>query len=257
MKNIHLLITGPIRPNINYINYIIHYFKQMIHNNVIVFLCYWKDKNIDKNMIKNVDYIFEEEEPNDDEIFKEITGRTIQQRQLNPKIEHWTPRIYKMFHGIKKMIHYIDNNSLIQDNDIVLRIRTDLFVEECDYKIFNILLQNIKNDTFYNKFRGHTCDWFSISTYNVFKKIWYIKNNSDYNIIINKLFNAEAIITYKSKINNIHLMNLGKIIKLCICRKYDNKNNPDLVNGEKKSNTKKLIILDNQTFFLSHVGLGK
>jgi len=228
MTNINLLITGPIRPNIDYIDYIINYFKKLISHNVIVFLCYWENEKIDKTLIKNVDYLFNEYEPEDKEIFEKISSRTLQQRQLHPNIEHWTPRIYKMFYGIKQLVNKIDNKSLINDNDIVLRIRTDLYVEACNFKSFNDLLNNTEKNTIYNRIRKHTCDWFSISTYDIFKKIWYIENDDQYNDIIKKLYNAEAIITYKSKLNKVDIVNINNIIELCICRNYNDKNNPGL-----------------------------
>lgn len=222
MTKINLLISGPIRPNIDYINYLISRFKNLINYDIIIFLCYWKNTEIDQNLIKNVDYIIIEDEPEDKEIYKKITSRTIQQNDIYPKIEHWTPKIYKMFYGIKKMIEHIDNNLLIDDNDIVLRIRTDLYIDDCDFIKFNNLLNYIKKNTIYNRTRGCTCDWFSISFYNTFKKIWYIENDNQYNEIIKNLYNAEGIITYKSKLNNINIVDINDIIKLCICRKFKN-----------------------------------
>ena len=55
MTNIHLLITGPIRPNIKYVNLLINKLKKLINENVLVYLCYWDYKTIDKNLIENVD----------------------------------------------------------------------------------------------------------------------------------------------------------------------------------------------------------
>ena len=133
-----------------------------------------------------------------------------------------------MFYGIKQLVNKIDNKLLINDNDIVLRIRTDLYVEDCNFKNFNDLLNNIEKNTIYNRIRKHDCDWFSISTYDIFKKIWYIENDDKYNNIIKHLYNAEEIISYKSKLNKVDKVNISNIIKLCICRNYNDKNNPEL-----------------------------
>lgn len=65
-----------------------------------------------------------------------------------------------MFYGIKQLVNKINNKSLI--NDIVLRIRTDLYVDACNFKSFNDLLNNIEKNTIYNRTRKHDCDWFSI-----------------------------------------------------------------------------------------------
>lgn len=80
----------------------------------------------------------------------------------------------------------------------------------------------------FNRIRRHTCDWFSISTYDIFKKIWYIENDDNHNDIIKHLYNTEAIITYKSNLNNVNIVDIKNIINLCLCRKYDDKNNPEL-----------------------------
>jgi len=143
MKKINLLITGPLRPNISYINYLITQFTNLIEYDIQIFLCCWKNNNIEYNLIKGVDHLLIEEEPCDEIIFKNITSRTKQQNSIYPNIEHWTPRIYKMFFGIKKLTEYIDINKLIIDDDIVLRIRTDLFIESCNKIQFNNLINNL------------------------------------------------------------------------------------------------------------------
>lgn len=221
MTKIYLLLSGPIRPNIDYVNDLINNFRKMINNDVIVFLSYWEKDNIDKSLIKNVDYIFNEYEPEDKWVFERISSRTKQQQKLNPNIEHWTPRIYKMFYGIKKMVNIIEEKHLINDDDIVLRVRTDLYIEDCNNIYFNNLLKNIEKNTIYNRIRGTCCDWFTVSTYKTFKKIWHIENDDIYNNTIKHLWNAEEIINYRSKLNKINIVNIRNIIKLCICREYN------------------------------------
>jgi hypothetical protein len=226
MKKINLLITGPLRPNISYINYLITQFTNLIEYDIQIFLCCWKNNNIEYNLIKGVDHLLIEEEPCDEIIFKNITSRTKQQNNIYPNIEHWTPRIYKMFFGIKKLTEYIDINKLIIDDDIVLRIRTDLFIESCNKIQFNNLINNLINDSnnnIYNRIRKHHCDWFTISSYNNFKKLWYIENDIIYNNIIKHLFNAEDIIRYKSNLHKINVINIRNIINLGICREYNDK----------------------------------
>lgn len=225
MSNINLIVTGPIRPNVDYLNYIVNKFKTIIHSDVKIFLCFWEDSDIDTKKLNNIDIIHSEKEPNDKLIFETIISRTQQQKLIHPQIEHWTPRIYKMFYGIRKMVEYIDKNSLIHENDIVLRIRTDLYIEDCDVKTFNNIFVNMEDDAIFNRLRGHTCDWFSISTYKTFKKIWYIRDDIQYNDIIDNLFNAESIVSYRSKIYNINIIDIRNIITLCICREFADENN--------------------------------
>ena len=113
---------------------------------------------------------------------------------------------------------------MLSNDDIVLRIRTDLHVEGCNFEVFNNLLNHVEENTVYNRLRGtDACDWFSISTYDIFKKIWYIENNDEYNDTIKHLFNAESIIFHKSHLNEIDIVDIHSIIELCICRGYDNK----------------------------------
>ena len=227
MPKINLIITEPIRPNknVDYLNYLVNKFKTIIDYDVNIFLCYWEDNTIDAKKINNIDFIHPEKEPNDKIIFKTITSRTQQQKLIHPQIEGWTPRIYKLFYGIRKIVEYIDKNSLIDENDIVLRIRTDLYIEDCDVKKFNDIFINMKNDVIYNRLRGETCDWFSISTYKTFKKIWYIKDDNQHNDIIKNIFNAEAIVLYRSILNNINIIDIRNIITLCVCREFTDKNN--------------------------------
>jgi poly(3-hydroxyalkanoate) synthetase len=68
MSNIKVLISGPIRPNIKYVNYLIEYIKNMINQDITIFLCYWDNEKIEKSMFKYVDYILNEKEPEDEEI---------------------------------------------------------------------------------------------------------------------------------------------------------------------------------------------
>ena len=217
MTTVNLIITGPIRPNAEYVNNLILYFKTLIKSDSKVFLGYWENEGDDfSSKIKNVDHFIPCIEPDDEWIYKNISSRTIQQKQLNGKIEHWTPRLYKMFSGIKQIVYYIDNNKLIHPNSIALRIRTDLFVDNCYQKEFNTLICDIQQNTVYNRVRNllyHNllcivnqsteivpqCDWFTISSYDIFKKIWYIANDNDYNELVKNLYNAEDIIRYKSQ----------------------------------------------------------
>jgi hypothetical protein len=229
MNTYHFLITGPIRPNIKYINKLITDIKEMfIHHTIKIYLCYWCNETIDKNLIKNVDYLFPENEPKDDYIYENVKKRTIQQKQIHPNIEHWTVSIYKMFYGIKKLVNNIDNNSLINDDDIVLKFRTDLYIQNINLSLLNNLLNNINKNSYYfcpRSSGGNSCDWFGFSSYKIFKKIWFIKDNKEYNDTIENLWNAENIVLYKSKLFNIKLVDVNSIFKFALCRKYENKDN--------------------------------
>ena len=40
MSNINLIITGPIHPNVDYLNYIVNKFKTIIHSDVKIFFMF-------------------------------------------------------------------------------------------------------------------------------------------------------------------------------------------------------------------------
>lgn len=225
MKTIHILISGPIRPSINYLNHLIKIIKSFINFETKLYLCYWNEININNNLIKNIDYFFPEIEPNNDFLFQIIKSRTIQQQQS--KLEDWTPRMFKMFYGIKLMIDNINFNKLIHNNDIILRVRTDLFIDSCVISSLHQLLNNINSNSYYLCPRmsgNNSCDWFGISTFEIFKKIWYFNNINEYNKIIQNVYNAESIIKYKSNLLNIKFVNINHIFKIGICRNFNDEN---------------------------------
>ena len=226
MNKIHILYSGPIRPDNDYI----FELNDKIHNmlskyKIITHLCYWKlddtqNENFKIKCNQKFSYVYDENEPNDEYIYINITARTKQQRNLKT-IEHWTPRIYKMFYGIRLLVN--NSDKYIDDGDIVIRVRTDLYIK--NYNNIDLLIENLinkKEDYFFIRSRvtgNNSCDWFSISKYNIFKKIYYIQNDKNYNNIINNVFNAENTIIYNCYINKINIVNIKKFIDLAILRK--------------------------------------
>ena len=130
---IHLLFSGPIRPNIDCVKFVVANYKaQLTKYNIVTYLSTWNN-NIDTydTLRKIFDYVVINEEPTNEYIYKNLTEKTIQQRQLKyskTPIDHWTLGIYKQFTGIRYLIDYIDNN-LIKQEDIALRIRLDSIIE--------------------------------------------------------------------------------------------------------------------------------
>lgn len=229
-KNLHLLISGPIRPNIDYINYFIKLLKSVTFSifDVKIYLCYWKTPTIDKKDIENVDYLYEITEPDDSYIFENVLERTKQQISLGT-IEHWTPRIYKALYGIKNIIESVNN--IIEEDDIVIRIRSDLHIKNINNEKLLELLNNIHNNSYYfcpKKSCGNSCDWFGISTFSTFKKIWYVKSVEEHNNLIKNLWNLEDIVLRTSQIYNIKLYDINNILELKICSSFNNKNDMNL-----------------------------
>ena len=131
-KTLHFFITGIIRPNLLYLNFLSSKIKYLFSFfNVKLYLLTWDNQNINKQNILGFDYIFFEHEPTNDYIFTNITNRTKQQIEVGIYenwIENWTINIYKNFYGFRKIIDNITSlNINIYDDDIVFRIRPDLY----------------------------------------------------------------------------------------------------------------------------------
>ena len=233
-KIIHIFISGIIRPNINYLNFLSAKIKYLFSSfNIKLYLLTWDNQNINKENIIGFDYIFFEPEPTDEYIYNNITNKTKQQIQLKGEIDNWTPRIYKQFYSIRKIIEHIQSNNIyIPDDDIVIRIRPDLYFYDYQINTMNIILNSFNTNIYYFCPRYETalssCDWFAIASYNIFKKILYIKDDKTYNELIKNIWNAEDIILYNIKNNNIKSFSLNNNIQLRICRKFTSENELNL-----------------------------
>lgn len=229
-KTIHFFITGIIRPNVKYLNFLSCKIKYLFFGfNIKLYLLTWDNLNIDNASILNFDYVFFEPEPTDEYIYSNITNKTKQQIKLNGKINNWTFNIYKLFYGFRKIVDNIFTHNInIYDNDIVFRIRPDLYFLEYNIQEMNIILNSFSKNVFYFCPRYETalasCDWFSISSFNIFKKIYYINDDISYNELIKHVWNAEDIILFNSKKNNIKCFSLNNNIKLRLCRKFISEN---------------------------------
>ena len=75
---------------------------------------------------------------------------------------------------------------------------------------------------------GNSCDWFGISTFSTFKKIWYVKSLEEHNNLIKNLWNLEHIVLRRSQLYNIKLYDIKNILELKICRSFNNENDMNL-----------------------------
>lgn len=220
MKTIHLLITGPIRPSLEFVIFNLNNIKSKFKN-TITHLLYWDTNNESdvEQLKKHVDHLYAVKEPDDNEIIKQITNRTGQQNALKT-IEHWTSRIYKMFYGIRKIVDFYN----FKEDDIIVRIRTDLYFEHVND--IEEIFSNITPNSYYfcpRKCGGNSCDWFGLSDFTTFKKIWYYKDDTSYNNAIGKSWNAEKVLTDNAKTYNINLFDINSKIKMALCRHYKDK----------------------------------
>lgn len=228
-KTLHFFITGIIRPNLLYLNFLSSKIKYLFSSfNIKLYLLTWDNQNINKENIIGFDYIFFEPEPTNEYIYTNITNRTIQQiKQGNMEVN--TINIYKIFYALRKIVDNITfHNINISDDDIIIRFRPDLYFLEYDIYQMNIILNSFSKNSYYFCPRYETslgsCDWFGISCFSIFKKILYIKDDKSYNQLIKTLWNPEDVTLVNSKKNNIKCFSLNNIIKLRLCRKFVSEN---------------------------------
>tara|TARA_B100000902_G_scaffold39750_1_gene47299 strand:- start:228 stop:968 length:741 start_codon:yes stop_codon:yes gene_type:complete len=230
MNKIHLVLVGPLRPNIDYVLHLVNEFKKDIPN-IITHISYWKTTSDDKKLLQdNIDFIYENEEPSLEFCVKLIY-------RVFKQIANEDYALYRMINVYKSFVnmHYFLNKSInnISDNDIVIRIRTDVIYQIINNTSFNTFINNfakIPSTKMYcmvkrtDVWRG-PCDWFAISSYKNIKDVWnfpdIMTTNKTYNNIISSLYNAEQIIEKKMNDNNIKCVCLNDIMRLALCRNYD------------------------------------
>jgi len=216
-RKIHIFMTGPIRPSLEFVIDNIQSIK-ILFGNVVTHLLYWKTNNTDDEiqLKKYFDHVYPVSEPPDDEIYEKITCRSGQQRH-HKTLEHWTLSMYRMFYGIRKLIQA----SKIDNSDIIIRVRTDLHFDIV--KNITNILKNIQQNAYYFCPRangGNACDWFSISDFQTFKSVWYFKNDSTYNEAISNAWNAELLLVDNAKNYDIKMIDIHSCISMGLCRKY-------------------------------------
>tara|TARA_B100001769_G_C22108408_1_gene599105 strand:+ start:1262 stop:1990 length:729 start_codon:yes stop_codon:yes gene_type:complete len=217
--SIHLLFSGPIRPNIKCVQFVLNNYKKQFENyNIKTYLSTWNNNiNSYEELNKLFDYVVINDEPSDEYIYNNLTEKTIQQQQLHNtknQIDNWTLGIYKMFFGTTYLIKYINENNLIDDNDIVMRIRLDCIFE---LKEWDKLLKSVErnpNKYYVNYVKGcmDYSDWYGISIYKNIKNIWNFHNIDFLNNIVKKSFNGEMVVKNMTLLHNIESVNIKVIL---------------------------------------------
>ena len=179
MKKIHLLFSGPIRPCVEYVIYLNKLFHRYFDNyfNVITYLHYWEESCLNETDIDTIaqklnnhfDYTFTDKLESDDVILSKIPKKIYSKDRM-------VLGMYKMFLGMRYFINKINDKKLIQDDEIVVRIRTDLFIQFYDIKTFAPMIESIQPDEYFvRNFSASMvdfCDWFGITHYKNFVKGW-------------------------------------------------------------------------------------
>lgn len=186
---VKILMSGPIRPTPEDVrNTLIHVKTQF--PGAEVYLCTWKGQ-LTPEIERMVDFAYEIPEPTEAEIDSIVSAKTIQQRQLAPRIDHWTYSMHRMIHGVKSLCEFA--SSTIDTNDIVVRIRTDTpFLFDPDY--LKSILDSVGNEyIIQNRKTGGVGfdDWFAITRFKILRESWTF---NDYNTSVSAAWNAEDLV---------------------------------------------------------------
>ena len=183
---VYILISGPLRPTVDTTLYCIENIKEQFPDATLYLSTWSGQENIEK--VRNiVDYYIETDEPTPDELSNKFNN-----------FSHVAFHNYqRMFVGINRLFDFIDDRKLIDEKDIVIRLRTDAFV-----KIEQNTIDIIKNTDFSNLYLLNCrytsgvefCDWFSISSYRNMKLTWkYFEPH----------YNPESILKTNLQDNNV------------------------------------------------------
>lgn len=183
----NVLMSGPIRPNESAVLEVIQAIRSQIPQSRI-FLSTWTDS---PGIRAAVDVYQVIREPSDFEIATHVTGRTVQQRQLN--LPDNTPgckfSTYRMFYGVGCVCGLA--RPYLTDSDRVLRIRTDAILRfDPDY------LQSLltaPSSTYIAK-AGDGFDWFALTAFGTLLNTWSFSNMQEYNAWIEQCWNPEEAV---------------------------------------------------------------
>jgi hypothetical protein len=200
-------MTGPIRPNEEVFLENIKKVRDSFKTAKIYFLTWrYHDQNFVEKISHFFDLFLSVDEP-DESYLLEKYPMTIQQSSIFDEEykKVFTSCMHKMFLSNRFIIEILDQKKILQDDDIVLRYRSDLFVD-IDFEKNH--LSEINNNVYYMNNRDHGGDdWFGICNYQTYKKIW---NNSDeiYCDVVKNCFNAESMISRFCHIHSITIQHL-------------------------------------------------
>lgn len=207
----HVLLTGLLRPSIEYVMWFCTDIRKKLPG-CKVHILYWETCEEDKKRLEEVfDSVYAVPEISDSILFRFIRARTLQQKQVGRSLERITPRIYKIFYGVRCIIDKLN----IPDSETVMRIRTDNYIQKIEFP------QPGPNQFLFcpKKSCGDSCDWFGVSTLETLKKLYYINDNM-YNHCVKNAWNSENIIINNAKIHGVEMVSINSTTRLAIAREY-------------------------------------
>jgi hypothetical protein len=184
---VNILISGPLRPTVDTTLYCIENIKEQFPE-ATLYLSTWSGQEHIERVKNIVDYYIETDEP---------TPNELSSNKFN-NFSHVSFYNYqRMFIGINRLFDFIDAGKLIDEKDIVIRLRTDAFVKIEENTIDIIKITDFSNLYLLNL--RHTsgvkfCDWFGISSYRNMKLTWkYFEPH----------YNPESILKTNLEKNNV------------------------------------------------------
>jgi hypothetical protein len=216
----HIFISGPIRPSEISVRKCILSIRSEFPD-AITYLCVWKSDEDTTRLREEVDHFLELEEPDIEEIKKQITVKTLTDNRPDLAITGWPAMCYRMMYGVNKLCEYANPS----DDDIIIRIRTD-----CVFRFRELTRRRIMNSvsygyiTWFAEMSGVSFnDWFGISTYSNFKKGWVFSGMEEYNRILENKHNTEDVIKQNLLRNNVRLISLDMSQTECFILRKDSK----------------------------------
>jgi hypothetical protein len=218
---VHALVTGPIRPSIKSVLNLHSQLKRYFPG-CITHLVYWSTTESDHALLtKTFDHVRSYPEPSDSFIDSKITSKTTQIQTEPERLERHHYNLYKQTLSNR----YMSETANIADSDIVVKLRTDLYLFDVDKPILTSFLTTINPETYYVVSRpisaaSGVCDAFGITTFGVYKRVWGITDTM-YDLIYGGAFNSEnafrmCLTMQYIKVGIIPL----EAIRFAVCRKY-------------------------------------
>lgn len=199
----HVLMTGPLRPSIDYVIWFCNDVRQRIPG-CKVYILYWETTEEDQKRLEEVfDRVFAVPEPTSELKF------AVKMKQA--PIWDNSNNTYKLYYAVRMLIDKLT----ILDSTIVMRIRTDAYIEKIGFP------QPGPNQfLFCPKLScGTACDWFGIGSIGTLKKLYYM-HDIEYTSRAKNAWNSEHIILNNAKIHGIEMVSINSTTRLALAREY-------------------------------------
>lgn len=179
-----ILMSGPIRPSEADVLANLASLRRQFPGSRI-FLSTWTDSAAIRNAVDVYDVC---EEPSEETIRRDVPSTTRQHAYLPDTVAGGRLSMYRMVYGVRRVIEIA--RQYLSESDLVLRIRTDSFVE-FDPVYLRSLLDSPPE---YLAKRGNGFDWVAMTSFGMFQRVWLFQSLQQYNQEVSLAWNPEALI---------------------------------------------------------------